>query len=86
MPSLTGLTIQRHLSPSVANRPSTLPSQNLTTLAFGYFLALYYDWKMALVVTGILPLMVVAQVWTSWLGCEEIPRWSDLSRYTTSHA
>ena len=36
--------------------------QNLTTLAFGYFLALYFDWRMALVVTGILPLLVIAQV------------------------
>ena len=43
--------------------------QNLTMLGFGYFLALYYDWRMALVVTGILPLMVVAQVQegTAWI-------------------
>ena len=36
--------------------------QNLTTLTIGYFIALFFDWRMALVVTGILPLLVIAQV------------------------
>ncbi len=35
--------------------------QNLTTLVLGYVLALVYDWRMALVVTGVLPLLVIAQ-------------------------
>ena len=43
------------------NQNKSLP-QSLTTLAFGYFLALYYDWRMALVVTGMLPLITIAHV------------------------
>ena len=36
--------------------------QNITTLAFGYLLALVYDWRMALLVTGILPLLVISEL------------------------
>jgi len=34
--------------------------QNLTTLACGYLIAFAYDWRMALLVTGVLPLLIVA--------------------------
>lgn len=34
--------------------------QNLATVAIGYALAFYYDWRMALLITGVAPLMVIS--------------------------
>ncbi|KAJ9525056.1 hypothetical protein QJQ45_017385, partial [Haematococcus lacustris] len=36
--------------------------QNVLCLAFGYVIALVYDWRMALVVTGALPFMIIGSI------------------------
>ena len=36
--------------------------QNLSTLAVGYGIAFAYDWRMALLITGILPLVILSTV------------------------
>ena len=36
--------------------------QNLSTLAVGYGIAFAYDWRMALLITGILPLVIMSTV------------------------
>jgi ATP-binding cassette subfamily B (MDR/TAP) protein 1 len=36
--------------------------QNVLCLAFGYLIAFIFNWRMALVVTGILPLLISSSI------------------------
>ncbi|KAL6762783.1 MDR-like ABC transporter [Haematococcus lacustris] len=50
------------LTATLATDAAYIKGANLTTLVFGYLLALIYDWRMALLITGAFPLILVSTV------------------------